>query len=337
MRWESIKSFLVGQLKKRTVQHVIYWTASYSGIFGTILFLDSPKLAVEITTVLIAPAIIYVYPHFYILRRFFEKRQYVPYLIGLIVLIVGGAFLHEFVFRLFNKDPESHISGLATAIFFIVFSSAAKYFRRGIYQQYRLQEAESKQFQMELSLLKSQMNPHFFFNTLNNLYSLSLDRSERVSEVILQLSGLMRYVLDSSQKIMVPLKEEIRFIESYIELEKLRLSGDVDIRFNQTGSFDGYSIAPMLLVPFIENSFKHGISSNPNSEYIVIDLKMENQSIVFSIQNSKPNSAPNDNELSGMGMRNVKRRLELLYTDCHSLEVSDTDDHYKIDLRIELS
>lgn len=337
MKWTKLKSFILEQLKKKTVQHIIYWTVSYVGIFLTVMFVDSPTLAVEITTVLIAPAVVYVYAHFYIQRRFFEARQYAPYLIGLVILIVTGTLLHEFVFRLFNQDPNSHISGLATSIFFIIFSTASKYFRRGVAQQYRLQEAESKQLQMELSLLKSQINPHFFFNTLNNLYSLSLDQSERVPDVILQLSGLMRYVLDSSRKKTVPLNEEIGFIQSYIELEKLRLSGKVDIRVDQTDRLNGQSIAPMLLVPFIENSFKHGLSADAKAGYLHIKLALEETTFSFSVINSKSNSSSDTNGLNGMGIINVKRRLELMYPDRHRLEVTDNGDHYTVDLRIDLS
>ena len=120
-----------------------------------------------------------------------------------------------------EKDPDSHTSGLGIAIMFIVMSTGFRYYGRGVKQQYLLQEAEFKRVQAELAVLKSQVNPHFFFNTLNNLYALSLDKSNRVPDVILKLSELMRYVLDSSQKKTVPLEDELRFIGNFVELERI--------------------------------------------------------------------------------------------------------------------
>ncbi|MFH1999715.1 MAG: histidine kinase, partial [Planctomycetota bacterium] len=195
-----------------------------------------------------------------------------------------------------------------------------------------LQEAEVERTRAELSLLKAQVNPHFFFNTLNSLYALSLDRSERVPEVILKLSALMRYVLEGSNREETALEDELSFIEDYVELEKLRISGNPDIRVEKKGDLSGKLIAPMILVPFVENGFKHGINTMVGDGYLLIRLKVEEGNLEFVVKNSRTAGKPDS---TGMGLKNVKRRLELLYPGSHDLSIHERDDWFEIGLRIK--
>lgn len=235
------------------------------------------------------------------------------------------------------RDPEGHTSGVATALFFIIFTTGFKYYFQDLKQQYLLQEVEFKRIQTELSLLKAQLHPHFFFNTLNNLFALSMEPSEQVPKVILKLAGLMRYVLDCSKKKTIPLRDNIQFIADYVELEKLRFSGTPDIRFHVDGESGGEFIAPMLLIPFVENGFKHGMMATAKSGYIHIDATIRNSIFLFTVENSKPVKSLSKEDVSrGIGLKNVKRRLELHYPESHELIVQDVNDKHFVQLRIEL-
>ena len=186
------------------------------------------------------------------------------------------------------------------------------------------------------------MNPHFFFNTLNNLYALSLDKSERVPEVILKISDLMRYMLESSKNRKVELTQEINFLQNYLSLERLRISTNSDVNFNVAGKTDGKMIAPMLLIPFIENSFKHGVSTSTMNKYVHIDLKIEEKNLFFFIENNKQeknkqeNNKEDEHSSSKSGLKNVTRRLDLLYPDRYKLYIEEKEKSYKVNLEIKL-
>lgn len=323
--------------QNKIYRHLIYWLAVCLFLFVNVVIWDTAAFAIELVVILLLPAPIPVYLHFYIHRRFFERRKYLPYIVFLIIITIASGLFIEFVFAIITKDPESHISGIATAFFYIVITTAIKYSKNAITYQYRLQEAESKQLQTELALLKSQVNPHFFFNTLNNLYALSLDKSGRVPEVILELSNLMRYVLDSSRAKFVDLEDEYAFLKNYLALEKLRLSKKTSIQIKSHGILRGKQIAPMLFIPFVENSFKHGLNASTHQGYVHIDIAVDNNSINFSIENSKPKTPQaTKNDTPQTGLNNVKRRLELLYPGRHTLSIRDNGDSYSIKLSLDL-
>ncbi len=318
-------------------RHLCYWFSACAFIYLNMVIWESLLNIIKIIAILIVPSVIPVYLHFYVHKRFFEQRRYLPYLLSLIVIIIGAHFSGEALIRIIEKGTDTHAAGAATAIFAIIFTTSLKYYRKGVKQQYRLQEAESKQLQTELALLKSQVNPHFFFNTLNNLYSLSLDKSERVPEVILKIADLMRYMLECSENKKVELTQEINFLQNYLSLERLRLSANNDVKFKVVGKPDGKKIVPMLLIPFIENSFKHGVSASTSSNYVHIDLKIEGNDLFFSIENNKQeNYKANEKSSSKSGLKNVTRRLELLYPDRHKLNIEEKEKSYKVNLEIKL-
>lgn len=319
------------------LRHLIYWLLAYLGFFFSIYFIDKFDTALQIATVIIVPAPIPVYLHFFSMKHFFEKRKYPIYVISLIIIVILSAVCFEFFFNFIVNDPESHTSGIGTAIFFIVFSMGMKYFKEGLTRQHRIQEDRYKQVQTELALLKSQIHPHFFFNTLNSLYSLSLEQSQQVPKVILDLSDLMRYVLDSSNKKRVPLRDEVQFIKNYISLEKLRLPESADIRVSVEGDLNSYSIAPMLLIPFVDNSFKHGLSSSIEEGFVHVEIIIEKKHLYFRIENSMPqNEIRESKERPGVGLENVKRRIALLYPDKHQLNIWNNPNNFIVELTLTL-
>lgn len=337
MNFDSAKNILTKLWKHQVFSHIFFWISAFVLIFVTVNIWESSLLALKIAAIIVVPAPIPVYLHFYVLTHFFETRRYKWYIISLIAIIIGSGFLTELIFWIIVNDPESHTSGILLSVFYILFSSALKYFRHGIRQQYRLQEVEFKQLQTELALLKSQVNPHFFFNTLNNLYALSLDKSDRVPEVILKISELMRYVLESSMKKDVILAQEVEFLQNYIDLEKLRFSAEKDIKFEISGKLDDKKIAPMLLIPFVENSFKHGANSTTADFFVHINLFIKENLLSLSVENNKQENYKTDPDASPRsGLMNLKRRLELLYPDRHRLQIEENAKLFKIDLEIRL-
>jgi two-component system LytT family sensor kinase len=195
-------------------------------------------------------------------------------------------------------------------------------------------EIENENLVSELSFLKSQVSPHFLFNTLNNIYSLSLNNSALTSDAILKLSQLLRYMLYESDVKMVSLNKEIEYLNNYIELQKMRISSDVNIAFLTKGSFGENIIEPMLLIPFIENAFKHGIDYSKKSD-ISIDLNLSDNTLDMRVINGINLNRETD-KASGIGLNNVRRRLNLLYPNRHKLTIEKNKEKYIIKLEITL-
>ncbi|GET34963.1 histidine kinase [Prolixibacter bellariivorans] len=189
----------------------------------------------------------------------------------------------------------------------------------------------------ELALLRAQVNPHFLFNTLNNLYSLALQSSDKVAVGLARLSEIMRYMLKESDTDKVSLDREINYLQSFIELQKLRFRDPGFVAVEISGDFSGKVIAPMLLIPFIENAFKHGNKDAP-SPGIIIKLGIEQQTFLLQVTNDykEKSDTPTNNGLNGIGLDNVKKRLELLYKNKYRLEINKKRDEKKFEVRLTI-
>ena len=195
-------------------------------------------------------------------------------------------------------------------------------------------EMEAEKMASELAFLKSQVNPHFLFNSLNNICSLARKKSDETENAIIKLSRIMRYMLQDSKDEKVSLEKEVEYLQSYIELQRLRLPETVGISFTVEGSPDQYSIEPLLLIPFVENAFKHGISYQESSE-ITIRLVCGDRSLIFAVDNLIARKAADSIEPgSGIGLKNVMRRLELLYPGKYRLQTGESGDRYHVELEI---
>lgn len=318
------------------VRHITYWIIAYVFVIFSVLVYDSLLLGIKVATMVILPAPLTVYSHFWVLKLFFNKRKYLLYGISVTVIIIITGFFVEFVFHIFFASPGSHTAGFPSALFYILTSTGLKYYSEGLKNRRQLQETEFKQLQTEMQLLKSQINPHFFFNTLNNLYALSLEKSDEVPDVILKISDLMRYMLDSNKKKSVKLSDEIEFIKNYIELEKLRLEKNTDVNLSVEGNSVTIEIAPMLFIPFIENSFKHGMKASVNGGFVNILFQVNDDNLKFTISNNKPALKEKSDESTKMGLENVRRRLDLLYDRKYKLTINEQDKEYKTELVIEI-
>jgi len=199
-------------------------------------------------------------------------------------------------------------------------------------------DLETQTMQSELRFLKSQINPHFLFNTLNNLYALTLKKSDKAPEIVIKLSEMMRYMLYECNERRVSLQKEVNYIKNYLDLERLRQGKNVDISFEVEGDIFDQNIAPLMFIPFLENSFKHGLNATISEGFVDIKLFVDHQNIHFNIENSKAESLPlqTHKRSGGIGLVNVKRRLNIIYPNQHELIISDNPKTYAVDLKIEL-
>jgi two-component system, LytTR family, sensor kinase len=286
------------------------------------------------------------YPHKWLIDNFLKKKKYVQYAFGLLLLIS----LSTAIFTALLKPIEVYKGGFWGAsinlLLFIFFSTAISYGYKGIWLQIQVEKAKRNQVEAELKLLQSQVNPHFLFNTLNNIYAQNLINHEEANEMILQLSDLMRYQTQSASKNEVSLDEEIEFLENYIAVEKKRLTDKtsvsfvVDIPENIT-----LMLPPMLFIPFVENAFKHGIGTVTQSvmaqdalkgvNVIDIHLHVADNHLVFDIKNTIP-TRKQAIKSTKTGLENIKKRLDLLYPDRHNLDVIMENQMYHVLLKISL-
>jgi len=200
------------------------------------------------------------------------------------------------------------------------------------------QELQTQTMQSELRFLKSQINPHFLFNTLNSLYALTLKKSDSAPDIVLKLSEMMRYMLYECNESYVFLSKEVQYIGNYLELEKLRQGHNIDIQFDVEGNISDQKISPLLFMSFIENCFKHGLGNNISPGFVHITLLVNGKELEAVIKNSKPLSMPKPfhPRSGGIGLANVKRRLNLLYQGRYSLNIEDAPNTYTVDLKVSL-
>lgn len=208
--------------------------------------------------------------------------------------------------------------------------------RKGQQDQLMRQELEKEKVSTELSFLKAQINPHFFFNTLNSIYALTSLNVTSAQKAIHMLSAMMRYVLYDSRKEFCTLKQEIDFVSNYIELMKLRLPDKVVVNFVKPTESQHVLIAPMLLLPYVENAFKHGISSQQKST-IDITISLEGNQLKMKVINAIFETSGLKLEGSGIGMQNTQRRLELMYPGKHDVSINLTDGRYIVDFQLDLA
>lgn len=222
-----------------------------------------------------------------------------------------------------------------TVLFLLLFTvgTCISVIQRWLQTEQNRKETENEKLNTELSFLKSQVNPHFFFNTLNNIYSLAVVRSEKTAPAVMKLSSIMRYILTETERNYVPLRNEVDFIHNFIDLQKVRLTDKVTLEFLTEGDMDNLLVAPLIFIPFVENAFKYGVSTKESSS-IKISLTTNKSVILFTSENYIVATENNLMENTGIGINNVKRRLELMYPEKHRLSTSVRDNYYFVELEI---
>ncbi|HLG40681.1 MAG TPA: histidine kinase [Chitinophagaceae bacterium] len=257
----------------------------------------------------------------------------------IVLCILLVFFFAEFTANLNRLFIKILLVGLPFSMLSLAMGSMIKLIRVTIKNQLTEAKAVAEQSQSELRFLQSQLSPHFLFNTLNNMYGLSLTQHEKVPGLLLKLSDLLRYSVYDAKELYVPLKNEVAYIKDYIDFEKIRIGEKLELTTSVEEPIDpDVKIAPLLLIVFIENAFKHSKNTTEQKIYINITLKTWANSILFSIKNSNnENKGKNDmlKENSGFGLENVMKRLELLYKDKYDLKIDNTEGYYHVMLQLK--
>lgn len=276
---------------------------------------------------------------FFLYTRLLNRRWWWLYLLCLVVLVIGFYYLKLGILNawfpaLAAEDTVFQFTFLPT-IFFIVLSTFYRLVLDKINQEKMQTRKEAEQLSTELKFLRSQVSPHFLFNVLNNLVSMARHRSDQLEPSLIRLSGLMRYMLYESDGKKIPLGREIEYLKSYIELQKLRFEDDVDIHTDIEHPDGASSIEPMLLIPFVENAFKHGVTL-VHKPFIRIALKITGNTLRFQVENKYGDADQSKDKDSGIGLANVKARLNLLYPALHQLSVEEKNNIFCINLLLPL-
>ncbi|WP_299307021.1 sensor histidine kinase [uncultured Psychroserpens sp.] len=254
--------------------------------------------------------------------KFFKKYSI------LILLVYGLILCYFFYLRLDENYTELYHERILNLLMFPI----PVIFFIWIYEQWKwFNTLKSEKAKAELELLKTQVNPHFLFNTLNNLYALTVKQSEKAPEMILKLSDMMRYTIYEGKNERVPLSEEIDYLKNHIALHEIRHKKNVSIEFEHN-ILPADEIAPLLFIILLENAFKHGVEKLTSDAYVIIVLHSDKNQIYFSVENNY--EIPSENNNKGIGIENLKRRLLLIYPDSHKLTINQTTSTYKVELTI---
>jgi hypothetical protein len=291
----------------------------------------------------------FYFNHYFLLPEFYFRNRYLPF--GIILLACYCIFI--FTPSLFipeNFDPGGPLSNFRpppprrdffgsrllhkiereSLQFFLVLGVSMM-----IKINQRLKLAEKAKLNAELSYLKAQVNPHFLFNTLNSIYSLAIEKSDYTATAVVKLSGMMRYVITEASKEFVSLEKEINYLADYIELQKIRLGNTVQLSYSVSGSPLGKKIAPLILIPFVENAFKHGVNPEQDST-INISIDIKESDLSLKVGNNKVSARPGINEQSGLGIENTRGRLQMIYPARHKLEIAEDEKSFSIILKLNL-
>jgi sensor histidine kinase YesM len=334
--------------KNRIFQHALFWIAHvvfYGTLYGSFEENYRQTFLEELVYLPVRMAFTYFLLYF-LLPKFLLPGRYSAFILWLLIssLVAGVAqryvafnFDYPYYYPEALKDPFFYIPKIGKMIVGIYpvafFAAAIKLLKYWYANREAQQVLTQEKLQAELKFLKTQIHPHFLFNTLNNLYALTLKRSEKAPEMVLKLSELINYMLYECASDTVPLSKEIKFIRNYLDIEKMRHGDMLDLDFRVSGNVQEILIAPLILLPFVENSFKHGVQDTLQDSWVKITIDAQPHTIIIKVENSKgaENGIPKN---EGIGIQNVKRRLDLLYPKAHELKIINGDETFLVVLSL---
>lgn len=285
----------------------------------------------------------FYFNYFVLIPKFLLLKKYWLYFSFLLLIIHGVFFFSAYLFFSSDLNPEilSKANPTFERVFPVIVINATLLWLLAIVSNIlwtvynRLKQTESEKLSAQIASLKSQINPHFLFNTLNNIYATAIDTSPKAADMVDKLSEMMRYTMKDIQQDFVLLEDEIQYVDNFIELQRLRLDRSVRLEYKTLENISPYHIAPMLLIPFIENTFKHGVNSEQKS-HIKIEMSMNKTEFQLRVVNNKVNVQKDTSERSGLGIENTKHRLDLIYPSKHLLVINDTEKDFSVSLSINL-
>lgn len=345
-------------LKRRWLYHPLFWVLYY-GLTVTLYLSLRDKLDLTmyvITAILVVVEAACVYLNLYLLiPRFLFSRKYGLYILTLLAMLCVCPLVFESLEYVFIRAtepkmlPKAHIFtvgtwfvGIIQLIYILGLATGLKFVKDTLINQQIQKEKEKHYLETELKFLRAQIQPHFFFNTLNNIYSLTLKKSDQAPEIILKLSDLMSYMLYESTAPQVPLTKEIDYLQNYLDVEQLRFGSRLSISFTIEGVTAGVQIPPMILILFLENSFKHGVKNNISHILLTIRLTVKAGHLFFHVENPAPEEEHallnfrHTDDARGIGLKNVRRRLDLLYGDRYTLDIREENKVFMVSLKMPL-
>lgn len=325
---------------------IIFWPGE-GGIAE--FFSDNRAVRGYLNNILI---LLFFYLNYYLLiPRLYFRKKYLFFILIILFCYFIIAFLPEIIipFQGHGHQPQGPGPGTdpghrsrfgGNRLLFrmghsLIFFLAVVFFSLLIKINNRLKQMEREKLRAELSYFKAQINPHFLFNTLNSIYSLAIQKDDKTPEAVVKLSGMMRYVISDASHDFVPLGKEISYIGDFIELQKIRFQDTVRIDYNPCEAVAGKYIAPLILIPFIENAFKFGVNPEEDS-FISVRISLEDPEIHLEVFNHKVHDRNIKESAGGLGIHNAKQRLALLYPNRHRLIIKDNETEFKVDLYINL-
>lgn len=281
---------------------------------------------------------------FYLMPRYLYRQKYIPFTIFVLIIIAVLIVLEELILEPLFFPGTRRASSFPGVIYsmlgvlpVLTVLSGFKFGWDALQKQQEIEKLESIIEEGELQFLRSQINPHFLFNNLNNLYSYAIQGSKKTPQIILELSGLLRYMLYECKEKYVPLSKELQQLQNFIALSKLQIEERGTVTFNASKEATGHKIAPLILIVFIENAFKHSQAGQSNDISIKIDVTLKGNTLHFTCINNHDSGEQHKSLSSGIGLQNVKKRLHLSYPNAHELNIHETDNEYAVDLSIELT
>lgn len=312
---------------------------------------SNPLFVKDVVSYIICVAIYLLNYYVFLPKYFFLKRYfiYITILVASFVVLTQNPYSRVRPTRPMHKHEAGHIHAQKTEKSLVSNFHVEPSVRLNILRfswvilisflfriMNRLKDVENEKLESELSFLKAQFHPHFLFNTLNGIYSLAIQQSNHTADAIARLSGMMRYMLKDTNQDFVLLKDELEYLTNYVELQKIRFDQTANIDYQVHGMVDYQKICPNILITFVENAFKHGISPETESN-VSIEINVAQQKLDMTVRNQKLANISLKEDVSGLGITNTIKRLELVYPNQHNLVIDDMQDKYQIHLQIDLA
>ncbi|MGB0863338.1 MAG: sensor histidine kinase [Saprospiraceae bacterium] len=345
--------------RNRLSWHILFWSV-YVLFFGLFFGSTDGDYGYAFAEILLSLPVKMLFTYsilYYFIPQFLLKRRYFPFIGFLIIACIafgllqraifyyGIQLVYDFCFEIESPlmtplTPTKIVTSLISMYIVAALAVVIKLIKYIYKKEKEQQELAQKKLEAELNFLKSQIHPHFLFNTLNNLYALTLKNSSKAPEVVLKLSELLDYMLYECNVDKIPASKEVNLINNYLSLEKLRYGDRLDVSFNYSVESMDTKIAPMLILPFVENAFKHGVSNKTDTNWLLIDLKIKGRMMTLKVENSKSDERKvrivEKEHNKGIGLTNVRRRLNLLYEKSYDLQIFNEEDTFLVVLKLEL-
>jgi sensor histidine kinase YesM len=333
-------------LLKYKVHHIFLWALLYFGWYSfRVDDISTPLLAQKITLVKVTVlAILTYFTNYLLIPRLLYKGRYIAFFsiyllsifgMGLVKLSIIISILHART-TLFTDFRTRFYDNIIPLFLLVTTGAACRLIKDYLKSQRRINEIAREKAETELKFLKSQINPHFLFNSLNSIYFLIDKQNGEARKTLLQFSDLLRYQLYDCNSDTIEIEKEVNYLQDYIRLQEIRKDNKYLVEFKVGEEVKGFRIVPLLLIPFVENAFKHISHHSKEKNFVEVKLGRSNGQFIFQVENSKENQARTTEPPGGIGLSNVKRRLELLYPGEHELDIHNNEATFKVDLKLNI-